>query len=127
MIISVDEQLPSTHILRMMKIMMNPHASMLSRPQPQTQSQAAEDLEIRRSRSAILPTGPPGAPHLFHFISEKKTAYFAHSCASHAMSSWQKWSIQDRQCGSLQMKRLGFSDCRVSQVCSKFAGSQWIS
>lgn len=35
---------------------------------------------------------------------------------------WQKWSILDRQCGSLQMKRLGFGDCRASQ-CSKFAGS----
>lgn len=103
-------------------------------------SQAAEDLEIRRSRSAILPTGPPGAklndcaPHLFHFISgiymyiPAYLIYLIYLLMVHLMQClWQKWSIQDRQCGSLQMKRLGFGDCRVSQVCSKFAGSQSIS
>ena len=63
-------------------------------------SQAAEDLEIRRSRSAILPTGPPGAaklndcaPHgCFILFPAKKPAYLIY------LHIWSIYMVHLMQC-----------------------------
>lgn len=57
MIISVDEQLPSIHMLRMMKIMMNPDASILARfsnPSLRPLRISRSDVVARRSFQQVL-------------------------------------------------------------------------